>query len=583
MLRIRLFLFPAIAGIFPLLISCSQIESSEKEWNNPLDPQGTNWYPPSISAMNDTVVAINDSVRLHAQGVDKKEGVIVTYQWSFDKGTNWEFESEANEPFYYSWSTGQTGEHTVYVRAIDNSHLKSETDSFKVMVHSYKPFIISMNDTVASQTASVTFSVSAHDTNGAIEKYYWDIGAEGWDDSTESSSFQLSNPEGGAVEVAWAARDHDNQMALDTFSVLFNRSPQSAGLALPVNSGVNNYRTYDYLSKKGSINLAFEASDPDGASDTLEYVFYLGSSKTNLSKKYSGNTPSVIIDNIEPSSTYYWKLVATDLYGDSAVGTGTFSSPNAPPSPPGMALIPSAGKTFSMGKPKDKSSQLYEHTVSFSHNFWIDSTEVTHKEFMSVMNITDTSAEDIVPVTGINWYDAVLYCNSLSKRNNIDTVYSYTSVNGIPGNNCALEGLKTDLSIPGYRLPTEAEWEFACRGGSSASLYWGASMTTMAEYVWYEENSDGPAHPVALKPANPYGLYDMLGNVWEWCNDWYDFYYYHNSPSTDPEGPDSSVARVVRGASWQNDQSFIAAYTRDKMRPDASGPALGFRTVLYHP
>jgi len=123
-----------------------------------------------------------------------------------------------------------------------------------------------------------------------------------------------------------------------------------------------------------------------------------------------------------------------------------------------------------------------------------------------------------------------------------------------------------------YRLPTEAEWEYACRAGTTDDRY-----GEVDEIAWYDGNSGGRTHPVGGKSKNTFGLYDMLGNVWEWCADWYDSDYYKNSPTRNPEGPDGGSRRVNRGGDWFLDAGSTRASRRDFGDPSRRRNILGFR------
>ena len=129
-----------------------------------------------------------------------------------------------------------------------------------------------------------------------------------------------------------------------------------------------------------------------------------------------------------------------------------------------------------------------------------------------------------------------------------------------------------------YRLPTEAEWEYACRSGGRDEKYSGGS--DIDRVAWYYGNSGGSTHAVGGKVANGLGLYDMSGNVWEWCSDWYDENYYGNSPTQNPQGPESGSSRVYRGGSWNNRPAFVRSAHRLRFGTALRIDDLGFRLAF---
>lgn len=132
----------------------------------------------------------------------------------------------------------------------------------------------------------------------------------------------------------------------------------------------------------------------------------------------------------------------------------------------------------------------------------------------------------------------------------------------------------------GKRLPTEAEWEKACRAGSSALYHFGDRESDLGKYAWYSNNSDGSTRPVGEKAPNAFGLHDMLGNVWEWCSDWYGEDYYKNSPYRNPGGPVTGNFRVIRGGAWPVNAGFCRCSNRYRVNPEGKNMFIGFRCVV---
>ena len=184
------------------------------------------------------------------------------------------------------------------------------------------------------------------------------------------------------------------------------------------------------------------------------------------------------------------------------------------------------------------------HQVTLT-DFYIGKYEVTNKEY-SLYDPTYDNPGDTLPVVKVTWDDASAYCQWLSDRT---------------GKN--------------YRLPTEAEWEYACRGGTETEYYWGTEMDDT--YCWYFNNSGGTVHPVGQKKPNKFGLYDMMGNVWEWCSDWFGDY--PSEPLSNPQGASVGTFRVYRGGCWCYDEYCCRSAIRNSGAPMFRYDYLGFRIV----
>ena len=206
------------------------------------------------------------------------------------------------------------------------------------------------------------------------------------------------------------------------------------------------------------------------------------------------------------------------------------------------------GGSFQMGSKKSKDEKPI-HTVTIS-SFFMHKTEVTQAQYKKVMgkNPSHFSGCDDCPVERVSWHDATAFAQKVGKR-----------------------------------LPTEAEWEYAARGGVKTNS--GSSQTSYAgsndlnSVAWYGDNSGSKTHPVAQKQANALGLYDMSGNVWEWCSDWYSDSYYSESPQNDPQGPNSGSRRVLRGGSWDGSGTDCRVAYRVRFYPDNWVGYNGFRLV----
>ena len=181
-----------------------------------------------------------------------------------------------------------------------------------------------------------------------------------------------------------------------------------------------------------------------------------------------------------------------------------------------------------------------KHLVRITRPFYLGVTEVTQGQYQAVMGKTPSvfRMSDDLPVERVSWFDAIEFCIKLSDKETQQPRYRIE------------DKTVTFTGGYGYRLPTEAEWEYACRAGSTTRYPFGDDENGLGEYAWYHKNAGGKTHPVGQKRANVWGLHDMMGNVWEWCWDGYAVDYYKGSTVDDPHGATKSEGRVVRGGSW---------------------------------
>ncbi|MDR1868349.1 MAG: SUMF1/EgtB/PvdO family nonheme iron enzyme [Treponema sp.] len=249
---------------------------------------------------------------------------------------------------------------------------------------------------------------------------------------------------------------------------------------------------------------------------------------------------------------------------------------------PSPALVRVEGGTFQMGSNDGLDDESPVHTVTIT-GFYMGKYEVTQKEWTAIMGNNPSEFKgDNLPVENISWYDAIEYCNRLSEKEKLTPAYTINKSEKDWRNNNEWDDIKWTVlwnrNANGFRLPTEAEWEYAARGGNgSPGNYTYAGSNNVGDVAWYGDNSAGSTQEVGAKKPNGLGVYDMSGNVWEWCWDWYGDY--TSGAQTDPIGASSGSFRVHRGGSWSIPARFARSALRRNGSPDARNFVLGFRIV----
>ena len=216
-----------------------------------------------------------------------------------------------------------------------------------------------------------------------------------------------------------------------------------------------------------------------------------------------------------------------------------------------MVLIPAG--SFTMGDSAGREDET-PHPVSIN-SFYIDKVAVTQELFTKVMGVNPSKRKDPkCPVEKTQWTVAVQFCNKCSEAEGLTPCYN-------------LDTWECNFAANGYRLPTEAEWEYACRAGSTGKYCFGDDEKDLPLYAWLKPGSLGKTQPVGTKLANRWGLFDMHGNVWQWCTDWYSPTYFKESPKENPRGPATGKERVLRGGAWDSPPEKCRAAYRQKEAP----------------
>jgi formylglycine-generating enzyme required for sulfatase activity len=228
---------------------------------------------------------------------------------------------------------------------------------------------------------------------------------------------------------------------------------------------------------------------------------------------------------------------------------------------PVMVLVP-AGE-FAMGSNTGGADEKPVHKVKLSA-FYMDTHLVTQKSYEALMKANPSRWKSPTnPVEQVRWSDAARYCNARSKAEGLEPCYD-------------LKTWQVYVAASGYRLPTEAEWEYACRAGTKTKYFFGDDARKLATYAWYKQNSGAKPRPVGSKAPNAWGLYDTSGNLCEWCYDRYGRDYYATSAAQDPRGPATGDTRVLRGGSWDSEAGECTSSYRHRDDPGYADACFGY-------
>lgn len=216
----------------------------------------------------------------------------------------------------------------------------------------------------------------------------------------------------------------------------------------------------------------------------------------------------------------------------------------------GIDMVSIPPGEFMMGSANGAIDAKPPHPVKVN-GFLMDEHEVTQEVYEKVIGTNPSRRKNPQnPVEQVTWIAAAKFCNARSLQEGLKPCYDTNT-------------WACDFSANGYRLPTEAEWEYAYRAGTSTEFYFSGSTQDLKSFAWFEGNSQTKPHPVGQRRPNAWGLYDMAGNVWEWCNDFYGVKYYRESPTDNPRGPQEGEKRVLRGGAWSTSAESCTAFVRN--------------------
>ena len=305
---------------------------------------------------------------------------------------------------------------------------------------------------------------------------------------------------------------------------------------------------------------------------------FLGTLNAGKAKKYTSVRAGTYTLEVLHKNSYYCKEIKINNRETVKI---TLNNADFSEYPDGLLYV--SGGTFQMGTQflNRNEDERPRHEVQIP-SFMMTKTEIEQKLWKDVMGYNRSEIKgDNYPVTNVSFYEAVLFCNTLSILNGLTPCYNIDKSKTDPNNLCNLDTLKYSITCnwnaSGYRLPTEAEWEYANRCGDNYNKLQFSGSNDANAVSWNFKNSDNKIHPVATKTPNLWGFYDLSGNVYEWCWDYYDSY--HKEKQFHPKGAGKGVYRVARGGSFDSGIDSCSSTARGGFAPNFQGNNLGFRIV----
>jgi formylglycine-generating enzyme required for sulfatase activity len=398
------------------------------------------------------------------------------------------------------------------------------------------------------------------DGTGRFEPSFEEVGTI-THDLPPGAHVALTGPDGSTMALSGNGRLENMATGQYQVSITGLESPDEE-----VSFGLSRGTTERVAAQLGALHFT---SIPPGAA-------------VEVAGQYRGVTP-LTIDGLSPGSVSYRLCTVgyLDAEGTVEVLGGRIVSQSEALIQTGSGSLETVliqGATFLMGsRSGGDGSERPVHQVTLD-SFWMTKTEITAEQYDEFARATEHDLPDDEdwgrgsrPVINVSWNDAVAYANWLSRQDGLEPAYDVKQ-----------RVLRDDevtwrQRASGWRLPTEAEWEFAARYSPEATEAIYAGGDNPARVAWYFENSGGQTHPVGEKQPNPLGLYDMSGNVWEWCWDWSGEY--SSQHETNPMGPASGSTRVIRGGSWYSSATFVRVAFRQQHPANGASRYIGFRLV----